>query len=42
MAEAAGLSNTDIAEIYDNMMSGDKSALFKLQQIASNNCPKYM
>jgi hypothetical protein len=42
MAEPIGLSNTDIADIYDSMMSGDRSALFKLQQMTTAKNPKYM
>jgi hypothetical protein len=36
---AEGLSNSDIADIYAGMMSGDRSALFKLQQVTSTPHP---
>ncbi len=43
MAESIGLSNYDIADIYENVISGDKGALSKLQQITTKNyVPKFM
>lgn len=41
MADPTGLSNLQIAEIYENMMSGDRSVLFRLQNIVTNNIHKY-
>lgn len=43
MAESIGLSNYDIADIYENVISGDKGALAKLQQISTKHyVPKFM
>lgn len=39
MSESKGLLNYEIAEIYDNMVNGDKSALFKLQHITTKPHP---
>lgn len=38
-----GLSNYQIADIYDGIIGGDKNALYKLQQINFKpQIPKYM
>ena len=33
MSEGVALSNVDLANIYENIINGDKNALSKLQQI---------
>lgn len=43
MIDSHALSNVEIADIYQNMLAGDKNGLYRLQRINTRNqIPKIM
>lgn len=34
MSEHSGLTNNEVADIYQSMLNGDKDSLYKLQQVS--------